>query len=74
MWLGANKNRHQKGIMYLKEIELRFQNILTILGSILNIIGGTIWPLNEYDNLHFDNEYDLICTLEILKLMAMGTI
>ena len=34
------KDRHQKD-MCLKEIELRAQNMLTILGSIVNMIGGT---------------------------------
>ena len=35
-----SKNRHQKGIMYLKEIALNAQNLLTILGSVVNIIEG----------------------------------
>ena len=35
--------------------------MITILGSIVNIIGGyqPIWPFNEHKNLHFDNEYDV---------------
>ena len=33
------------------------QNMLTTLGSIVNIIiGGPISPSNEHENLHFDNE------------------
>ena len=36
----GSKNGHQKD-MCLKEIGLRAQNMLTILGSIVNIIGGT---------------------------------
>ena len=34
-----SKNRHQKGIMSSGEIGLRVQNLLTTLGSIVNIIG-----------------------------------
>ena len=33
--------------------------IVTIMGSIVNIIGGTMWPLNEHENLHFGNELDI---------------
>ena len=33
-----------------KEIGLRAQNMLTILGSIINIVGGPIWPLSEHKN------------------------
>ena len=57
-----SKNRHKKGIMCLEEIGLRAQNLLTILGSVVNISeggggrGGPIWPLNGHNNLHFDNE------------------
>lgn len=32
-------------------------DILTILGSIVNIIGGTVWLFKKKDNLYFDNEY-----------------
>ena len=43
--------------MFLKEIGVRAQNMLIILSSIVNIIGGgRLWPLNEHKNLHFDNE------------------
>ena len=37
----GSKNGHQKGLMCLKEIGLRTQNMLTILQSIVNMIGGT---------------------------------
>ena len=30
--------------------------MLTILGSMKNMIGGPIWPLNEQESLHFDNK------------------
>jgi hypothetical protein len=36
----GSKSRHQKE-MCLNEVELRAQNTLTILGSTVNIIGGT---------------------------------
>ena len=45
---------HQKH-MCLREIALCAQNMLIILGSIVNIIGTPIWPLNEHVNLHFDH-------------------
>lgn len=37
------KNGHHKKNMCLKEIELRARNLLTFLGSIVNIKGGTQW-------------------------------
>ena len=40
VWYGSN-NRYQKGIMCLEAIRLRDQNMITILGSIVNIIGTT---------------------------------
>ena len=53
----GSKNKHRKDIMCLKEMALCAQNMLTILGSIVNIIGGTyIWPCDEHKNLHFDDE------------------
>ena len=37
----GSKNKYQKDVMCLKEIEVRAQTmILTILSSIVNIIGG----------------------------------
>ena len=39
----GSKNGHQKDIMHFKEIGLRAQNLLTILGSIFNMIGGPIF-------------------------------
>ena len=36
----GSKNEHQKD-KYLEEIRLRAQNLLSVLGSIVNIIGGT---------------------------------
>ena len=43
----------------LQKIELCVENIITILGSILNLIerwGGDIIPFNKHENLHFKKE------------------
>ena len=46
--------------MCVQEIGSHMQNMLTILGPIVNMIGRIyIWPLNEHKNLHFDNEWDI---------------
>jgi hypothetical protein len=42
--------------MCLKEIGLCAQNMLTILGLIVNMIGGLIWPFNEHKDLNFDDD------------------
>ena len=48
----ANKNKHQND----KKISLCAQNMLTILGSIENMIGENhVRSLNEHKDLHFDN-------------------
>ena len=40
-----------------KKFELHVPNIITILGSRVNILGGgCIWPFNELENHHFDIE------------------
>ena len=47
----------KKKDMCLKEIGWESQNMLTILGSIVKVIGrGGVVPLNEQEKLHFDNE------------------
>ena len=66
----GSKNRHQKD-MCLKEIGLTAQNMFTILGSIVNIIGpgggeGRIWALNEHESLHFDNDKSYLYELQKL--------
>lgn len=48
------KKGHQK-YLYLKEIELHAQNLLSILDSKVNMIAERIRPLNGHENLHFDN-------------------
>ena len=40
VWCGSN-NGYQKGIMCLKEIGIHAQNMITVLGTIVNITGGT---------------------------------
>lgn len=41
MWLGAGLKMDTKKSMCLKEIGLHAQNMLTILSSIVNMIGGS---------------------------------
>ena len=33
--------------------------MISNLDSIINIIGGFIWPYNERKNTHFDNEWKI---------------
>ena len=57
VWWGL-KNGYQRDI-YLKEIGLRAQNMIIILDSTINIIGGgggTYMPFNEHENIHFHKE------------------
>ena len=43
--------------MRLKEIGQHARNTLTIMGPIVNMIGGgPIWPLNEHKNPHYGND------------------
>ena len=71
MWIS---NRYQKGNMSLKEIGLCDQNMLTRLGSIVNITRWPIWPFNEHKNLHFDNEWDIHLISKNHEAITMGTI
>ena len=43
--------------MRLKEIGLSTWNLLTILGSIVNIIGEPVWSFKKKENSHFHYEY-----------------
>ena len=55
IWLGVAPTTDAKKTCS-KEIGLCAQNMTTILGSIVNIIvGGSICPLDERENFHFDN-------------------
>jgi hypothetical protein len=46
--------------MYFKEIGLHAQNMLIILGSIINIFGGETYMIfEELKNLHFEDEEDI---------------
>jgi len=58
MWLGMDLRTGTKNTS-LKENGLHAQNMLTILGSIVNMIGVTYMTLNEHENLHFDDEEDI---------------
>ena len=33
---------------------------------------GLIWPLDEHENVHFDNEYDIHTSPEIYKANGYG--
>ena len=45
--------------MYLDEIRLHAQNLLTVLSSIFNIVGRTLWPFNKPENLCLRESYAL---------------
>ena len=52
----------KKNMCLLKEIALRAHNMLTILCLVVNMIGkrgGSIWPLSEHKNLHFNTKQDI---------------
>lgn len=50
----GSKNRHLKNLCLIK-IGPRAQNLLTILGSIVTVIGGPIWFFKK-ENLNFDGQ------------------
>ena len=56
----GSKNRQQKGTVCLKEIGLHDQIMLTILGSVVNIIGGSL-----YDHLMNKRIFTFINELQI---------
>ena len=60
MWLNLVPTIDQKD-MSSKGIGLRAQNMLTLLGAVVNMYfgGGGIWSLNKHTNLHFDNEQEI---------------
>ena len=51
----GSENGDYKDI-YLKEMGMHVQNMKTILGSVINIIGGPRGPFNEVNHLHFGDE------------------
>ena len=58
----GSMNTHPKKDKCLEAIGLHAQNLLTILGSTLNVIGGGgggIWSFDEFQKLHFDNEQNI---------------
>lgn len=46
-------------VINLKCVGRSLTNMLIILGTIVNMIGGLIGPLNEHENFHFDSEWDM---------------
>ena len=46
--------------------------MLTLLGSIVNMIGGPIQLLNEYENLHFSGEWDIHTSFEAYEANGYG--
>ena len=48
----GSKNGHQNDT-WLKDIGLCAQNMLSILGSLINLFKGPIWLFNEHENLQF---------------------
>jgi len=59
VWL---KNIYQKD-MCLKEIQLSAKNMITILGSIFNMVRGHVRPLNMHNYLHYDSKIKHTCKL-----------
>ena len=57
--LGVDLRTFTKKDVCSKEIGLRAQYLFAILGLIVNIMGGPMWPFNKCKNLHFDNESDM---------------
>jgi hypothetical protein len=47
MWLGVDLKMDTKDT-FLTEIGLCAHNMLTILGPISDMIGGSMWPYNEH--------------------------
>lgn len=49
----GSKNLHQNIHVFKRDwTTLRSQNMLTILGLIMDMIGKLRQPLNEYENIH----------------------
>ena len=56
---------------YQKDMRLRVQNMITVVGSLGNIIGGVLFDhFNEHENLHFDDEFDLKITRKVVKVQV----
>ena len=61
----SSKNGYQKDVF--KEIGLHAQNTRAILDSTVNKIGGPIWPFEENENLHLDNESNIHTSSKTLR-------
>ena len=48
-------------VFFLDLLHIRdWTNYASHLSSVVvNMIGGPIWPLDDHNNLHFDNEQDI---------------
>ena len=56
VWVGVDyKNRHPKDKCFERNL-LRFQILLTILGSMEHTIGGTYMIIQEEREYHLDSE------------------
>lgn len=61
-----------------EKIGLYANNMLSILRFIINMMGEggkPIWPSNEYENIHFDNEYNIhVLTPKIRRKVTTASI
>jgi hypothetical protein len=71
VWLGVIYEQTPKDTSW-KEIGLRAQNVLPIRGSMVNMIRGPIWPLNEHENPHFDKESDIHMSSKVYEPNGYG--
>lgn len=60
------KNGHQDNI------ELRDHNLLTILSSTVNTIGGKYMIIWENENHHFDNDWDIHMSFKYSEEIGFG--
>ena len=74
MWLGVDLIMDTgKGTCLEKGRIPCSKNVKIVLSSIINMMGGApIWSLNERENLHFDNEYDIHVSFEQYEVNGFG--
>ena len=69
------KNGYRKGIMSLKEIGMCAQNVITFLGSIVNIIEGDLYGhLMSTRVFTFIKNQMFVCALKFMRKVAMALI
>lgn len=56
MWLGVAPSMDATKNVCFKEIGLRGQNMMTIVGLIVYIIGASMCHVHEHEICHFDSE------------------